>query len=93
MQEFIRRFKQHILPKGFTKIRSYGYLSNRNRQQRINEVLKQMKLPQHKGMIKVPLPIHLLEQYGINVKQCPCCQKNTMELQVIYQPWKKGDDG
>ena len=92
-QEFIRRFKQHILPKGFTKIRSYGYLSNRNRHQRINEVLKQMKLPQHKGMIKVPIAIHLLEQYGINVKQCPCCQKNTMELQVIYQPWKKGDDG
>ncbi len=29
--EFIRRFEQHILPKYFTKIRSYGYLSNRNR--------------------------------------------------------------
>lgn len=24
--EFIRRFEQHILPKGFTKIRHYGYL-------------------------------------------------------------------
>ena len=29
--EFIRRFEQHILPKHFNKIRSYGYLSNRNR--------------------------------------------------------------
>jgi hypothetical protein len=26
--EFIRRFEQHILPKGFTEIRHYGYLSN-----------------------------------------------------------------
>lgn len=92
-QEFIRRFKQHILPKGFTKIRSYGYLSNRNRQQRINEVLKKMKLPLHKGMIKIPIEVHLLEKYGITISQCPCCQKNTMELQVVYQPWKKGDDG
>ena len=50
-QEFIRRFKQHILPKGFTKIRSYGYLSNRNRQQRINQVLSNMKLPLHRGLV------------------------------------------
>jgi Putative transposase/Transposase zinc-binding domain len=27
--EFIRRFEQHILPERFTKIRTYGYLSNR----------------------------------------------------------------
>ena len=33
--EFIRRFEQHILPERFTKIRTYGYLSNRNRHQRI----------------------------------------------------------
>src|SRR6185503_9114779 len=25
--EFIRRFEQHILPSGFTKIRTYGYLA------------------------------------------------------------------
>ena len=43
--EFIRRFAQHILPKGFTKIRTYGYLSNRNRQERINKLLLQMKVP------------------------------------------------
>jgi hypothetical protein len=24
--EFIRRFQQHILPKRFTKVRTYGYL-------------------------------------------------------------------
>ncbi len=29
--EFIRRFEQHILPERFTKIRTYGYLANRNR--------------------------------------------------------------
>src|SRR6185312_14348740 len=31
--EFIRRFEQHILPERFTKIRTYGYLANRNRHQ------------------------------------------------------------
>jgi hypothetical protein len=31
-EEFIRRFLLHVLPKGFMRIRHYGFLSNRNRQ-------------------------------------------------------------
>jgi hypothetical protein len=44
-QEFLRRFDQHILPKGFVKIRSYGYLGNFRRKQRVNELLRGMNLP------------------------------------------------
>lgn len=90
--EFIRRFCQHILPKRFTKIRTYGYLSNRNRHQRINQVLKKMKLPLHKGLVKVPLQIRLLHQFGIDIKQCPCCKNKTMQLALAYYPWKRSDD-
>lgn len=34
--EFLRRFTQHVLPKGFVKIRHYGLLANRNRQAKLN---------------------------------------------------------
>lgn len=91
--EFIRRFEQHILPKGFTKIRTYGYLSNRNRQRRINEVLKKMRLPVHKAVVKIPLEVRMLEQWGVDVKECPCCKGKTLELVRIYYPWKHADDG
>ncbi|MEJ7736789.1 MAG: IS91 family transposase [Chitinophagaceae bacterium] len=91
--EFIRRFEQHILPKGFTKIRTYGYLANRNRQQRIHEVLKKMKLPGHKGLVKIPLEVRMREQYGIDIYECPCCKGKTMQLVQIYYPWKHADDG
>ena len=30
-EEFIRRFLQHVLPKGFIKVRYYGFLSSRHR--------------------------------------------------------------
>jgi hypothetical protein len=30
-EEFIRRFLQHVLPKGFVKVRYYGFLSSRQR--------------------------------------------------------------
>ena len=98
--EFIRRFTQHILPKRFTKIRTYGYLANRNRNKRINEVLKKMKLPLHRGLIKLPLELRMMEQYGMDIKQCPCCKQQTLQLLKIHyaglagrQIRKLADDG
>jgi hypothetical protein len=92
-QEFIRRFEQHILPRRFTKIRTYGYLSNRNRQQRINEVLKKMKLPLHKERVNVPVQVRMIELYGIDILECPCCKSKSMQLLQVYYPWKHADDG
>lgn len=60
-EEFIRRFQQHILPAWFTKIRTYGYLGNRGRQHRINDILKKMKLPLHKEPVSIPLQIYMFE--------------------------------
>jgi hypothetical protein len=91
--EFIRRFEQHILPERFTKIRTYGYLSNRNRHQRINDILKKMKLPLHQRLVKIPLQIRLLEQFGINIAECPCCKNKTLQLVKIFYPWKHSRDG
>lgn len=93
VQEFIRRFEQHILPERFTKIRTYGYLANRNRHQRINEVLSKMKLPLHKGLVKVPIQVRMLERFGIDMCECPCCKNKTLQLLKIFYPWKRGDDG
>ena len=91
--EFIRRFTQHILPERFTKIRTYGYLANRNRHLRINEVLKKMKLPLHKGLVKIPVQVRMLEQFGIDMTECPCCKNKTLQLVKIFYPWKHADDG
>lgn len=34
-QEFVRRFVMHVPPRGFVRIRSYGFLGNRNRKRNI----------------------------------------------------------
>ena len=91
--EFIRRFEQHILPERFTKIRTYGYLSNRGRHGRIKEILNKMKLPLHKGLVKIPIEVRMLEQYGIDMQQCPACKNRTLQLVKIFYPWKQADDG
>lgn len=91
--EFIRRFTQHILPQRFTKIRTYGYLANRNRHQRINEVLKKMKLPLHKPPVKIPIQLFMMLRYGVDMMQCPCCKNKTLQLLKIFYPWQRCDDG
>jgi hypothetical protein len=35
VEEFARRFLQHVLPKGFVRVRHYGLLANRGRQQKL----------------------------------------------------------
>ena len=91
--EFIRRFSQHILPKGFTRIRMYGYLSNRGRTKRISEVLQQLQLPQHPAAVRVPVAVRMLEHYGVQIGQCPHCGADTLKLVLVFVPWKKADDG
>jgi hypothetical protein len=81
--EFLRRFEQHILSKGFVKIRSYGYLGNYRRKQRINDLLKSMHLPQHALVVTAPLALRMLERYGTDITLCPCCKKARLELLYV----------
>lgn len=37
-EELIRRFLLHILPKGFMRIRHYGFLANRCRQRKLAQI-------------------------------------------------------
>ena len=42
--EFIRRFQQHVLPKGFHKVRHYGLLSPRYRE-KLNHLQRELGEP------------------------------------------------
>jgi hypothetical protein len=37
VEEFARRFLQHVLPKGFVRVRHYGLLANRGRDQKLSQ--------------------------------------------------------
>jgi hypothetical protein len=41
-KEFIRRFQMHVLPKGFTRLRHYGFLSSSWKKEKLGEL--QLKL-------------------------------------------------
>jgi putative transposase/transposase-like zinc-binding protein len=77
-QEFVRRFCLHVLPERFVKIRHYGLLGNRQRQQR---------LAYARQLLGVSAPTRLEETAAAKEKGteplralCPFCQRPSLIL-------------
>ena len=78
--EFIRRFLLHSLPRGFVRIRHYGFLANRNRSANLNTIrqLMELSVPVEKELTCVEKM--MLKLTGIDITTCPCCKKGKMQL-------------
>ena len=81
----------HILPPRFVRIRHYGFLGNFKRKERLREILKKFKVPQHPQKLKVPTSIANLCRYGSSQMPCPTCKTGVMVLRQIVLP--RGRDG
>ena len=85
IDEFIRRYEQHILPKRYTKIRHYGYLKNYKRTERLKQLFALLKLPPPPPKILIPVRQRMLEKYGKDIMLCPKCEKAKLELVATYR--------
>jgi hypothetical protein len=65
-EEFLRRFLQHVLPKGFPRIRYFGWLANRKRR----ELLPRCRLL----LAHIPQTAPVAPTGEPAVWQCPQCQ-------------------
>jgi hypothetical protein len=80
--EFIRRFLLHVLPQGFQRIRYYGLLGNRYREQNLAHCRQLL------GMPTVPpageSPPDYRDRYeqltGHSLKECPACHQGRMRM-------------
>jgi hypothetical protein len=77
-EEFIRRFLLHVIPKGFMRVRHYGFLANYSK-----DCLS--KCRQLIGLTPAPPPPPqrsieelMLALTGIDIHRCPLCQKGTL---------------
>jgi hypothetical protein len=85
-QEFIRRFLQHILPKGFVKVRYYGIFSPswRARLPLLQQQLTLLALP---GYQPLPLDAHQAQTTATDYRMvcCPACGR-VLEPQALSRP-------
>lgn len=80
--EFIRRFLLHVLPKGFHRIRHYGFLSSNVREQNLANVRR---------LLKQPVSIEVTETSANNESEnspyiCPKCSSPM----IIIETFERG---
>jgi hypothetical protein len=87
-EEFIRRFLLHVLPDGFQRIRYYGFLANRNRQEKLAQCrrLLGMQVPIQQSSESQP-DTDYRDRYeeltGRSLRQCPQCRQGRMIIVQI----------
>jgi hypothetical protein len=86
--EFIRRFLLHSLPKGFVRIRHYGFLANRNRNKNLKTIRLLMGLAQSLPEAILPLEEMMQKLVGIDITICPCCNEGKMQLYAQIPPYR-----
>ena len=79
--EFIRRFLLHSLPRGFVRIRHYGFLANRNRNENLNSIRRElMGFSVHSEKEVASIEEMMLQLTGVDITVCPCCTKGKMQF-------------
>ena len=91
--EFARRFSLHILPKGFSKVRHYGLLGNRGREQRLEKVRAAILLAKAQRPSQRKNPVPLVTPSIEPLVRCPYCGSPRQRLlQVLARP-RRGQPG
>jgi hypothetical protein len=85
--EFIRRFLLHVLPEGFQRIRYYGFLGNRYREEKLARCRQLLSVPQPPGCEEIR---DYREQYaeltGASLTECQACHRGRMIVIDVLSP-------
>jgi len=83
-EEFIRRFLLHTLPEGFQRIRYYGFLGNRYRQQNLARCRQLLSMAPPESTIPKDYRDRYEALTGCSLRQCPVCHHGCMvTIQVL----------
>ena len=89
--EFIRRFLLHVLPEGFQRIRYYGFLANRHREQKLARCRQLLAMAQPEVTDEAAVRDYR-DQYrqltDACLTECPACQRGHMVIIEVLRPAK-----
>jgi hypothetical protein len=72
--EFTRRFLLHVLPRGFVRIRHYGFLANRSRQQKLELCRRLLTVP----AAQIATCNAAKTELDLRESTCPACSQGRM---------------
>ena len=74
------RFIQHILPRGFRKIRYYGWLSPRKKRHALPAIREALGAQEPEPLPEETLAERILRLTDVDITRCPNCSKGTLTL-------------
>ena len=89
--EFIRRFLLHVLPEGFQRIRYYGFLANRYREQKLARCRQLLAMPPPEppdDQAAGDYRDQYQELTGTSLTECPACHQGRMVVIELLNPVK-----
>jgi hypothetical protein len=84
--DFIRLFAQHILPKGFVRIRHIGILASRVKKTDLDKARKYLGALSPPPKVKMTTREFILLTTGKDPYLCPCCGQGEMIITEILPP-------
>jgi len=86
--EFIRRFLLHVVPKGFMRIRHYGFLANRNRKTKLAQcrIFFRKSPPVKKNGKRTSWIEAFKALHGYDPRRCRECKLGIMEIVMVISP-------
>ena len=84
--DFIRLFAQHILPKGFVKIRHIGFLASKCKTKALKKARQCLKVSPPPDKIKMDNQAFILMTTGKDISKCPVCKVGEMVIVDIFLP-------
>lgn len=87
VREFTRRFLLHILPRGFVRIRHYGFLANRCRSERLDCCRRLLAESANQAASLEPANI-TPDQHDSDRESelCPVCREGRMKILKMLEP-------
>ena len=86
VEEFIRRFLLHVLPKGFQRIRHYGLLANRHRTEHLAACRVALNAPTPAPREAETVEAFLVRVLGTDPKRCPECGEGRLRPVTLLPP-------
>lgn len=81
--EFLRRFLCHVLPNGFQRIRHYGLLASRTKQDALSRCRELLGKTEPTLPVKKTTAEWVLMLLGIDVNCCPNCGQKTLHSETL----------
>jgi hypothetical protein len=85
-EKFMHRFMLHVVPKGYTRIRHYGFLATRIKKTIMPIIRKILDCPDPGEKQKYTVRQLMLLVYGVNIDLCKSCK---IGLLLVTDKWEK----